>query len=339
MKNLLLVISMISVLFLVGCNGNENMFLNHEDNLQENTGNHSQEIENDDKDNENDSIILTDEQKYKISDSYYISGERLSGECLIELSYTTEKYEKHSCVESDGVEFDITCELSEIGTDGMRSTYDVKINGEEIDLSQGYIFGHSVVMDRMVVIDLDESDQYKELLLTVSEGVLSSESIYRLTKDGLKLIFEVDTRLDYLTKVKDKVICTNYSVMTSEKEWITMGYYLYEEGKFKFIDRFATGEKITDENGMLPANFQELEFDTSFRDNSSKSYKNGELTGKYNLISYKKLSETENDYKFGECDIRLTQDAKYTIKDEIDDVTEMLPAGTILEDFEIDFYY
>ena len=56
--------------------------------------------------------------------------------------------------------------------------------------------------------------------------------------------------------------------MTSEKEWITMGYYVYE-------------------NGVLPANFQELEFDTSFRDSSSKFYKNGELTGKYNLISYK----------------------------------------------------
>lgn len=343
MKKIVLVLSIISVLFLVGCNENEDVVINYDDNLQENVGNYSQQIENDDKDNENNSIIQTDEQKYKLSNSYYISGEGLSGECLIDLSYTAKKYEEHSYIESDGNEFDITCELSEIGTDGMRSTYDVRINGETINLPLGDTFGCSVVMDRMVVIDLDENDQYKELLLTTSEGLLSSEYIYRLTRNGLELIFTSDSQWDYFVKIGDKVIYTNNKFRTEEGV-ITKGYYLYEDGEFKYIDRFATGENVTDENGMFPESFQKLEFYAAGGESIVLGYKDGDVVGTFNLISYEEKYEQESDFHYPKYDVRLTKDCEYHVShfdsnhNYTHTTTEILPAGTILEDIGIDFF-
>lgn len=143
MKKILLILSVICVLFLVGCNSNENVIVDSDNNIQEDVGNQTQENEeqkqdeNKENENLNEQIVQTDEEKYKLSDSYYISGEELAGETLIELSYNSTKYDAHSYVQSDGVEFDITCELKDVGMN-ERGMYDIRINGEIIELAKRY---------------------------------------------------------------------------------------------------------------------------------------------------------------------------------------------------------
>lgn len=193
------------------------------------------------------------------------------------------------------------------------------------------------------LLDFDKNDQYKEIRVIESYGLEEFDQIYRLTKDGLEYLFDAEDYLNNFMQIGDKIIFTNYFTYTSDNKWITMGYYLYEDGKFNYIDRFSTGEKITDEDGAYTEGFQKLEFGTNatIHDSSTITYKDGQLEGYYNILR-KSESVDDNGFTIDCYDIRLTKDSNYTTSKENGDgtyseVTEILPAGTILEDVEMDF--
>lgn len=227
--------------------------------------------------NNTDTMLKDEENPYKLLDTYYYDDTSLNTmsdeKCIMRLYSSYDEriyYNEHTYIESDGMMFDIECiksgEFSEdFGVE--RYSYDVKINGETLylDADAGYNAGikfGSNFHSEMYEIDLDENDQYKEVLLVSSEGLPTVEVILRLTKDGIKLINEhfLDTEWGGmgLCKINNKWIypINGYSYIPG----IIFGYYMYEDGEFKYVKKFATGEDIYDENGMFPENIQKMVF-------------------------------------------------------------------------------
>ena len=122
-----------------------------------------------------------------------------------------DRFEAHNLVESDGIQFDITCEERE--STGEEKTdihyYYVKVNGELIEFNDRQCIG-SGKFGNMWVVDLDKTDQYKEIVIEESDGVDSYIYIYRLSKDGLKVLFSKYVYEDDLIMANDKLILTNY---------------------------------------------------------------------------------------------------------------------------------
>lgn len=314
MKKILLVMSLIATLFLSGC-GKENN-LNKSGDVINNLSNQTQESG---KELIDDNLqIDSDVEKYKLSDNYCISGERLyMDECLLKfVQYYEDKnvtYKDKGKIESDGIDINITYKLLEPNS-GDMTNYDVRINDEKVEYSDSEGAFGEYMLDYMWLIDLDENDQYKEIVIKRVYGLDSKINIYRLTKNGMKLLFDVDNDWDELLKIGDKWIFTQYFL---SYDGILMGYYIYEDGEFKYVDRFATGEKINDENGEFPKEFQKIEFGVG-GESYLGSYKGGNLSCVFNIIA-------RNDK--GNYTIRLTENGK------CDD--SIVSAGTVLEDVEI----
>lgn len=318
MKKILLVMSLVVALFLSGC-GKENN-ANKSGDVINNLGNQTQESGKELIDDN--SQIDSDVEKYKLSDNYYISGERLyMDECLLKFEqYYEDKnvtYKDKGKIESDGIDINITYKLLEPNSGDMMN-YDVRINDEKVEYSDSTGAFGDYMLDYMWLIDLDENDQYKEIVIKRVYGLDSKINIYRLTKNGMKLLFDVDNDWDELLKIGDKWIFTQYFCISfGISDGILMGYYIYEDGEFKYVDRFATGEKINDENGEFPKEFQKIKFGVG-GESYLGSYKDGNLSCVFNIIS-------RNDN--GNYTIKLTEDGK------CDD--SIVPAGTVLEDVEI----
>lgn len=213
-----------------------------------------------------------EENKYKLSDTYYISEYEEPTKCIMELSWDRGLYyNEHTYIESDGVIFDIEChEKTEQYEDyngqlEERVYCDLTINDEIIHMDgmQGYAMEASPFgtwgYEAMYEIDLDENDQYKELYLEAYMGIYGSAVVLRLTKDGIKFVDDICCGFDgMLCKIGNKWINTCwYWDFVPE---ISFGYYMYEDGEFKYIEKFATGEDMYNENGMFPKDFQEMVF-------------------------------------------------------------------------------
>ena len=331
MKKMLLVMSLISVLFLAGCswknNVNSGNVINNSDGQMQGSGeeltnadNSGEPIENsgDQTQGSGNELIEDlksdpDQEKYKLSDSYYVSGESIyAKDYLFEFSSPWKDgkdiYEQKRTVESDGTSIDLNITYEFSNTDPNDTGYDLIINGEKIE------FYNTGAVDHMWLIDLDETDQYKEIVIERVYGLESQIKIYRLTKNGIKLVFDVDNDWDELLKVKNKWIFTRYYEFDIK---ILMGYYLYEDGEFKYVDRLATGEKKCDENGVFPKGFQEIEFGVG-GDASWGEYKGINFSGVFNILS----RNADGSY-----DIRLTKPC-YSNNEE---QKEIFPAGTVLE--------
>lgn len=293
MKKLILVLSIISVLFLVGCDTKKN-------------------INNDEMDSQ--TITPKVEDKYKLSDTYYVSGEKLGYDnSLLYLFAKEQKYKEKFNFESDGTDFQVTC--NPVEKSGEISKYDVKINGKEIEFTGENTQGKfGSLGDYMWIIDLDANDNYKEMVVRRIWGIDSYElDIYRFTKDGILLLLAQPKHDlgDDLVKIGDKWILTNYLFADVEQYHVIMGYYIYEDGGFKYIQKFATGEDLTSENELLPENFRKLVFDSR-----NGGIKIDAIQGKFQFISYNAKGFT----------IKLIEDCVRDGNEEI------IPAGTILED-------
>ncbi len=294
MKKLILVLSIISVLFLVGCDTKKN-------------------INNDEMDSQ--TITPKVEDKYKLSDTYYVSGEKLGYDnSLLYLFAKEQKYKEKFDFESDGTDFQITC--NPVEESGEISKYDVKINGKEIEFTGENTQGKfGSLGDYMWIIDLDVNDNYKEMVVRRMWGIDSYElDIYRFTKDGVLLLLAKPKHdlEDDLVKIGDKWILTNYLFADVEQYHVIMGYYIYEDGGFKYIEKFATGEDLPSENEFFPENFQKLVFDSD-----NNGVKMSDIKGKFQFISYNAI---------GSFTIKLIEDCVRYENGEI------IPAGTILED-------
>lgn len=342
MKKMLLVMSLISVLFLAGCswknNVNSGNVINNSDGQMQGSGeeltnadNSGEPIENSSDQTQGSGNELIedlksdpDQEKYKLSDSYYVSGESIYEKDYLfkfappEIDNEADRkeiYEYKRTVESDGTNIDLNIVYERSNTYPYTDLcYDVRINGKNIEFG-GPTSGGG---DYMWLIDLDEADQYKEIAILRVWGLESQIKIYRLTKYEIRLLFDVYNDWNTLLKVKNKWIFTEYYDSDIE---ILMGYYLYEDGGFKYIDRLATGEKITDENGVFPKGFQEIEFgvggETSFGE-----YKGINFYGVFNILS----RNADGSYN-----IRLTKPC-YSDPEE---QKEIFPAGTVLEDVRL----
>ncbi|MBQ6860798.1 MAG: hypothetical protein IJO08_04055 [Clostridia bacterium] len=120
MKKVILLISVVSILFLVGCNKNVDEFENK--NLS-GEANQNQGVENSAEESEN-----------KILSTYRVEGEKLDKEnALINLQGSEEihRYQEKTTIESDGKKFIIACNVIE---NGNSIDYDVRINNEKFSV-------------------------------------------------------------------------------------------------------------------------------------------------------------------------------------------------------------
>ena len=325
MKKILFVLSLILTFLLAGCANNKPV------------GN--EDIENQDVVEQNVVVneAMSAEEKYKISDNYFVSGEKLKDEeCILGIFPISEDdFYKESCVvDSDGMQFEITCVPNKYDSEDLSTslTYDVRINGEKIK-SNNDTFPN--LYGKMWVVDLDENDQYKEIVLFSWTGVDSTLEILRLTKNSIQVFFEIDGNDADLMKIGDRWICTNYIEISNpahSEERITFGYYIYEDGTFKYIDRFATGEKILDENGLFPSNFQNIIFTENFSVNYDG--KVAYFSGKCNLLSMKTEIDDYNK-EYNHYNIRLLEDIEVEIySDDGSSTKEIWKAGKNIENCE-----
>lgn len=268
-----------------------------------------------------------EENKYRLSDTYYISEYEEPTKRIMELCPMwwagKSDYNEHTYIESDGVIFDIECHekiLQYKDYNGQLAegiSYDVTINDELIhmDGDTGYdmessSFG-SWSYSKMYEIDLDENDQYKELYLEAYSGIDGNATVLRLTKEGIKFIGDSYCG-DMLCKIGNKWIKTRW-------HWdfvydISLGYYMYEDGEFKYVEKFATGEDIYDENGMFPKDFQEMVFVNAEKFALGKDNYDLEDGVRFNVLT---VVEAEEGY------------LRWTIR--LLDDSNLCKAGTVLE--------
>ncbi len=258
-------------------------------------------------------------QKYKLSDSYILNGKdaKAINFNIIDSSYNMEtgRYESvvaNQEVISDGIKFKIEC--NKVDT----NKYEVKINGESLS-KEGHFPGTCVG-----VIDMDSSDEYKEIVVRTGAEATASYEFYKLTKKGIELIYQYEADVVGATEIilmNNKYIIPIVSSIVSEN--LIFGYYMYEDGEFKFIDRFLTGEKITDEEGNYPEKFKNQIFSVSSEGSYCLVYYKGNIVPISGKVKLLKQNKNENGYIY---DVELVEDATTWLGEQ--QIT--LPKGTKL---------
>lgn len=272
-----------------------------------------------------------------ICDSYQVSGERLI-DSTPWLSERTNDKTKETIIESDGEKFVISYDIVE---ETEKINFNLKINGEKFllftdkELYSGEFAGSEAdfsVFDTLWLFDLDETDSYKEILVRRFLGLEYHRAlVYRLTKDGLVELEEIKFA-EELVKVNDTWIVPNYLVeeyVGNGGYNVASGYYMYDEGNFKYVDKFLTGEEIVDEQGNFPDGFKNLEFEVPFS-GIMLEYEGGEIKGKFNFISSQDFGEKRDFYE-SKFVIRLVEDIQ-VYENKSDDGFKVIPAGTIIND-------
>lgn len=230
--------------------------------------------------------------------------------------------------ESDGITHKI--ELTNKEKDEFNpkyNRYEVKLNGKTPNKDEVKVAMESCYL--WAIVDLDPSDMYKELVVEFYGGIdaYCYVNIYRVTKDGLE---EIDSHeCVEIRKLNNKYILPEYNYNVEER--LVEGYYMYEDGEFKFIDRFLTGEKITDEEENYTENFRNQIFTVPGDDSSIELYAKyqGDIVrvrGKIKLLK-KVFYEDVELYRNVYYNCEAVEDV-YIIKNG---ERIQIPAGTILE--------
>lgn len=215
-------------------------------------------------------VNVSGEEKnpYKLSNGYVITDEMMSTDI-----YNVMNEEKRSdlTVESDETSFEIKC--VDIGSGEVKIT----VNGEDLKLTfatKPYEDAPELVSsqtsDWVGVIDLDETDNYKEIVVNrlLGQGEARDANdlqFFKLTKEGAKYIgaFTYDHFLnckeDIFVKINDKYIIPKLSSDVVPTK-LAMGYHEYVNGNFMYVDKFLTGEDIADEEGNFSPEFQKQVF-------------------------------------------------------------------------------
>ncbi len=111
-------------------------------------------------------------------------------------------------------------------------------------------------ISKLYIIDLDESDDYKEICIKTTLGIDGNRlEIYRLADSGVDKIYDEDIYVEsfFIEYINDKFIIQpvalkeDYDVNSLFEEAIIIGYEIYENGEFVKEDRFLTGEKYNGE--------------------------------------------------------------------------------------------
>ncbi len=329
MKKIIVLILSVLVLGLVGCTSkkdeNEKIIPNEENIVANNAVKDNNEEKGEESgDNIHQEKELTEEElveKYKISDEYVlgwfdynVSSYNILGYNEYDNSYPRERIYNDQDVLSDGMNFRIECDMISKYYEGVgraQDAYEITINGEKIELGYWAMVG---------VIDLDPADEYKEIIIEQGEGMDSFYSIHRLTKDGLVRLYEGSSFDDGgLRLINGNYISPSYDIQPG----IVFGYDVYEDGEFKTIHRFLTGEKITDENGNFTEGFTNQVFDVPAEGYSIVVFYNGNTGGIFGKVKFLKRTYVEGRYIY---DVELADDCRVETKDE----NIILPKGTIL---------
>lgn len=226
----------------------------------------------------------------------------------------------------------------------LNGLYNITLNGEQLTTNSkaiGYDETHETgnipvdgsSIDFVGVIDLDENDNYKEIIVERIYGINGEVFIYRVKKDGLELLLSMDTSWDEgLVKINGRWIYA-YSFYVGEYAFL-YGYELYENGKFIHIDRFATGEKLCDENGIYPENFKKLTFGPTGEGAHISKNKDEYYPILGSGTTYSFISKNSDDT----YNIKVHNDTEWTDLN-VDGlaVHEAIPAGTILKNVKFRF--
>lgn len=227
MKKVLIVISLILVVLLIGCNKNEN---NKSNNATKNVKDESkQEVVNDN---------IDDIKKYKIYDGYVLE----NGAYENINTYNLDDKKQYT-FNSDNTEYTIKV----IEENGEK----IYLNDNELSNIEGQLEG---------VFDFDTSDNYKEIITSIYGSLNDNTWIYRVKSNNeVELLSKFENFS--LVKIGDRYIFPKCLPFIKEK--VPYGYYEYNKGKFVFIDRFLNGEKVED----LSNSFKEKEFTTEWTAN------------------------------------------------------------------------
>ena len=272
---------------------------------------------------------LTEEElvaKYKISGDYVLGDLKDSYDETFWNIVNHKGVQKSSLeFESDGVNHKVELEHQRTVEGGnlTYSIYKFKLDGVVPQDDEISLINDSY--DYVTLFDVDENDGCKELILQKNTGLWVDVFVYQAKNDGLKLIGNFG---ESILKVNDRYIIPKYNYDFSE--YFVEGYYLYEDGEIKFIDRLLTGEKITDEEGNYTENFRKLVFTAPGGDSSIHCYAkyNGEIVrvaGEVKLIkkvNYKTDAGMNSEYYHLEAASELEL---YAGESKV-----KIPAGTIL---------
>ena len=294
MKNVLIVIALISTILLVGCNKDNNIEINNESEIVQNQ---QQEETNNDV-IENNNLLNND---YKLGDGYVLDDD------IIEPAKYDFLFIADSENESDSYKFssddnDYTLKV----TPNNR----LLLNGNEILQNEYY--------ESVGIIDLNTEDNYKELILASISDWDSIDKIYRIkANDELELIKEIWN--SNLIKINGRYIYPNYLNFIKEK--VLYGYQMYSGDSFVFVNRFLNSENIVDENGNLNSNFKSKEFTTMNTEFGGESenysiYEDGKITdkrlkdnSKIKVLDIRSEVDNNNQYVGELIDLELVEDS------------------------------
>ena len=234
-------------------------------------------------------------------------------------------YNDNYTFESNGKEYVLSTKRLDENALGIE----LLINGKKFEPEYYGICG-------VAVVDIDKEDNSKEMILKLSSDGFDYNVLYKIDSDGnLVEYFKDKTMIEqepcyYNGKF---IIPVNLVIKAVGP---VIGYYEYDNGEFKYVDKCLTGEKSTNDSGDLIEKIQNETFDC---DTELHFITKGEKEIKSNttiqILRVKfEFNKEENKYE-KKYDIKLLEDAEWGD----DNTTEILPEGTVLEDVNYMYLY
>ena len=234
-------------------------------------------------------------------------------------------YNDNYTFESNGKEY----VLSTKRLDENAIAIELLINGKKFESEYYGIRG-------VAVVDIDKEDNSKEIILKMSSDGFDYNVLYKIDSDGnLVEYFKDKTMIEqepcyYNGKF---IIPVNLVIKAVGP---VIGYYEYDNGEFKYVDKCLTGEKSANESGDLIEKIQNEIFgcntELSFITKDEKEIKSNTT---FQILKVKfEFNKEENKYE-KKYDIKLLENAEWGD----DNTTEILPEGTVLEDVNYIYLY
>ena len=305
MKKFVVVICLVLMLFvLVGCNNNK------------------EEVNNSSGDSINQETLENEEN--------YLGWENDAYNGFFNVAYCSYNsgesfYNDNYTFESNGKEYVLSTKRLDENAIGIE----LLINGKKFESEYYEICG-------VAVVDIDKEDDSKEIILKMSSDGFDYNVLYKIDSDGnLVEYFKDKTMIEqepcyYNGKF---IIPVNLVIKAVGP---VIGYYEYDNGEFKYVDKCLTGEKSANESGDLIEKIQNEIFgcntELSFITKDEKEIKSNTT---FQILKVKfEFNKEENKYE-KKYDIKLLENAEWGD----DNTTEILPEGTVLEDVNYIYLY
>lgn len=299
MKRFILVLSLISILFLAGCNKNENVNNNQNNNLPQNLENQQHEILNNNEDN----VIRVSKEVAKSYIAIINSIEKIvPNEHKYKLAYINDDEEPELIVDKPGYYTGIITSLED-------KMYIVKQEEENIDTNNTAITNNSI--DKLNSLDLlsygvsrrSEYDYVAKanLISCVIPGVTSSGiEIFKLDGNILRMESYLSTQLfDGLLPVNEEDINENVNIDLLETKYYLNGNEISEK---EYIEKTS-----------VLSNSESLENDTISA---------SEVVEYISVIANIENNQTQIDEEITENDVYLLRKREETIDNIIYDIFE-----------------